>query len=53
MVTETAVGLERVLGGVQKTGEGDEEQPPAKRLKLDSASGSDETHGDGSECVYV
>ena len=50
MVTETAVGLEQVLSA-QKTGGGDEEGPPAKRLKLDSANGSEEAHKDGSKCV--
>ena len=50
MVTEAAVSLEQVLG-VQKTDEGDEKQPPAKRLKLDSTNGSKEAHKDESECV--
>ena len=51
-MTETAVhGLEQVLEGtgVQKTGEDDGEQPPAKRLKLDSAGGGEETQK--GECV--
>ncbi len=60
MVTETAaVGLEQVLaigGNVQKTGEGinvEDEQPPAKRFKLNSASSSEGTRKDGSEYVCV
>ena len=60
MLTETtAIGLEQVLaigGDVRKTGGEDinvEGEPPAKRLKLDSASSSEETHKDGSESLYV
>ena len=55
-MTETAAhGLEQVLEGtgVQKTGEGDGEQPPAKRLKLDSAGGGEETQKGVCVCVCV
>ena len=59
VLTETtAVGLEQVLaigGDVQKGGEdiNVEGEPPAKRLKLNSAGSSEGTHKDGSECHCV
>ena len=50
MIAEIAVGLEHT-SNTQKNAQVDEEQPPAKRLKLDFTSGSEEVKKDKSKCV--